>query len=811
MRSVAALLLILLLVSALACAALYLYLRHSLPKLEGEVSAPELTAAVDVLRDAYGIPHIFAASQSDAAYALGYAHAQDRLWQMEMNRRIGSGRLAEILGPSALDTDRFLRTIGVHRSAKANLDRMDGDTRELLAAYAAGVNAFLGGKPVLPVEFQLLGVHPEPWTPLDSIVWVKMMAWDLGGNWRNELLRMRLAKTLSLARIQEFLPPYPGEISLPIADLKELYGTLERETIRLAGPAGGSVLPDLERLLAAAPPDALEGAGSNNWAVAGKHSTSGKPLLANDPHLGLTAPALWYFAHLHTPQSNIIGATLPGVPSVALGRNDHMAWGFTNTGPDVQDLFLEKLEPGGGYLTPDGPRPFSVVAETIKVKGAADVRLEVRLSRHGPIISDVARSAADAMPRGYALAFSWTALAEDDQTVRSAFDIGRSTNWTEFLAAAKLFNAPQQNMLYADVEGNIGFVAAGRVPVRKRENDLRGLAPAPGWLARYDWDGYIPFADLPQSYNPAGGRLWTANEKILPPGYAHFITSEWQPPYRSGRIGALLEATAKHDSASFARIQADAVSTAMQAALPHLLATEPRSVPARTAIDLLARWNGEMRRDAAEPLIISAWWRDLTRRVYADELGDAFQTNWLTRVPFMLNVLADRDGQSRWCDDVRTPGTETCAQLLALSLESALAELRGRYGEDMAAWRWGEAHQALHEHRPFSRQALLARIFDIRVPSAGDAYTVNVGRTRLEDESQPYASRHAASLRAIYDLSDLEKSLFIHSGGQSGNRLSQHYASFARAWADGEYVPMITERRRLEAAPHQTLRLVPAR
>lgn len=810
-RAVAALLLILLFLSALACAAAYLYLRQSLPRLEGEVAAPELQANVDILRDAYGIPHIFAASQADAAYGLGYAHAQDRLWQMEMNRRIGAGRLAEILGPGALDTDRFLRTIGVHRSAQANLEHMDGDTRDMLAAYAAGVNAFLGGNPVLPVEFQLLGVRPEPWSAVDSIVWVKMMAWDLGGNWRNELLRMRLARTLPLSRIQEFLPPYPGDAPLPIADLKELYGGLERDAVRLAGPAGTHPMPDLARLLAMAPPDALEGAGSNNWAVDGRHSASGKPLLANDPHLGLTAPALWYFAHLHTPESNIIGATLPGVPSVALGRNDHLAWGFTNTGPDVQDLFLEKLDPAGGYLTPEGPRPFGVITETIRVKGAADVRLEVRLSRHGPIISDVARVAADATPRGYVLAFSWTALAEDDQTVRAAFDLGRATNWTQFLAAAKRFNAPQQNMLYADVEGNIGFVAAGRVPKRKRDNDLQGLAPAPGWLARYDWDGYIPFADLPQRYNPAGGRLWSANEKIVPPGYAHFITSEWQPPYRSGRIRALLEATAKHDPASFARIQADTVSSAMRDALPRLLATEPRSAPARKALALLARWNGDMRRDAAEPLIVSAWWRELTRRVYADELGDAFRTNWLTRVPFMLNVLADRDGQSRWCDDVRTPDTETCAQLLALSLETALAELRGRYGEDMTAWRWGRAHEAHHEHRPFGRQPLLARIFDIRVPSPGDAYTVNVGRTRLEDEAQPYASRHAASLRAIYDLSDPEKSLFIHSGGQSGNRLSPHYASFTQAWADGEYVPMITERRRLESAPHHTLRLVPAR
>lgn len=810
-RSLAALSLLLLLVAALTCAAAYVYLRQSLPQLEGEVRAPELHVPVDVLRDAYGIPHIFAASQTDAVYALGYVHAQDRLWQMEMNRRIGAGRLAEVLGPAALDTDRFLRTVGVHRSAQANLARLDDEARELLAAYASGVNAFLAGNPVLPVEFHLMGIRPEPWSPVDSIVWVKMMAWDLGGNWRNELLRMQLAKTLPLARIQEFLPPYPGESPLPIADLKELYGGLEKESVRLAGASGGNTMPDLARLLAAAPPEALEGAGSNNWAVAGSRSTTGKPLLANDPHLGLTAPALWYFAHLHTPESNVIGATLPGVPGVILGHNDHIAWGFTNTGPDVQDLYLEKLDSTGGYLTPDGPKPFSVITETIKVKGAPDVRLDVRVSRHGPVISDVAKPAADATPRGYALAFSWTALAEDDETMRAAIGMGRAKNWQDFLAAASHFNAPQQNMLYADVAGNIGFVAAGRVPVRKKDNDLRGLAPAPGWLARYDWEGYIPFKALPQSYNPASGRLWTANERIVPPGYAHFITSEWQPPYRSDRIDKLLEATPKHDLASFARIHSDALSQAMLDALPALLATVPRSASARQALDLLSRWKGEMRRDAAEPLIVSAWWRELTRRVYADELGEAFQGNWQPRARFMLNVLADRNGQSRWCDDIRTPGIEDCAQQLALSLESALADLRKRYGEDMTAWRWGEAHRARHEHRPLGRQPLLARIFDIGVPSAGDAYTVNVGRSRLNDEAEPFASRHAPSLRALYDLSDLEKSLFIHSGGQSGNRLSKHYASFAQAWSDGEYVPMITARRTIESGPHQTLRFVPAR
>ena len=727
-RPLAALLLLVLLVSALAISAAYVYLRQSLPQVEGETTVAGLQAPVDLVRDAYGIPHIYAQNQNDAAYALGFAHAQDRLWQMEMNRRIGSGRTAEILGPAALDTDRFLRTIGVRRSAQANFDQLDSDTREVLESYAAGVNAYLAGDPVLPVEFLLTGARPEPWTPIDSIVWVKMMAWDLGGNWRDELLRMRLAKTMPLARIQEFLPPYPGDAPLPIAELKEFYRGLEIEGVRLAENGMNRLLADVERTLAAAPPQSPEGTGSNNWVVAGSRSATGKPLLANDPHLGLTAPALWYFAHLHTPELNLIGATLPGVPVITLGRNDHIAWGFTNTGPDVQDLYLEKLDSTGGYLTPAGPKPFALIQETIKVKGAADVRLEIRVSRHGPIISDVAKVAADATPRGYALAFSWTALSDSDQTVRASLDLGRARGWKEFLAAAKGFNAPQQNVLYADVDGNIGFIAAGNVPVRKPENDLKGLAPAPGWNAKYDWSGFIPFEELPRSFNPASGRLWSANEKIVPPGYKHFITSEWRPPYRSNRIDTLLEATPKHDIASFARMHADAISQPMLEAKPFFLSTEARSEDARKALALIERWNGEMHMDAAEPLIAAAWWRELAKRIYADDLGDAFQPNWYVRAPFILNVLADKGGQSRWCDDVRTAAVETCAEQLALSLEAGLADLRKRYGNDMSKWRWGEAHRARHEHRPLGRQPLLARIFDISVPSAGDSYTINVGQ-----------------------------------------------------------------------------------
>jgi penicillin amidase len=808
-------------------AGVYLYLRQSLPKTEGEIRLAGVTAPVEILRDRYGIPHIFAASLEDASFALGYVHAQDRLWQMEMSRRIAAGRVAEVVGAAGLETDRFLRTLGVRRSAEANLRTLDAETRRQLDAYAAGVNAFLASDPVLPPEFWLTGARPEAWTPADSAGWVKMMAWDLGGNWRSELLRMRLAKTLPLARIHEFLPPYPGEAVPVIADLKELYGTMERDAVRLAGEWGewgrgewGQTRFSATAVGARASQAKIEsdpilqnneGLGSNNWVVSGARSASGKPLLANDPHLGLTAPPVWYFAQISAPGINVIGSTLPGVPGVILGRNEHLAWGFTNTGPDVQDLYIEKLDSSGGYLAPEGPRAFQVIEETIKVRGGESEKLRVRISRHGPVISDVSRAAQDEMPRGHVIAFAWTALAEDDRTLQSSLRMGRARDWDGFLAAARDFQSPQQNMVYADIEGNIGFIAAGRVPQRLASNDLKGMAPAPGWQAKYDWAGSIPFEQLPRSFNPASGAIVTANHRITPPGYPSFISSDWQPPYRADRIQQLLDATPKHTAETFARIQADVSSLAMRELLPKLLAARPRSEEARKALALLAKWDGSMAPERAEPLIAWAWWRELARAIYADELGDAFRQNWLSRAVFIGGVLSGDPAKARWCDDVRTPATETCEEILALSLDAALVDLGKRYGTDQAKWRWGDAHLARHEHRPFGRQPQLAKLFDITVPSPGDAYTVNVGRNNLNDEAQPFANRHAASLRAIYDLSDLEKSLYIHSGGQSGNVFSEHYKAFSEAWARNEYIPMRARRATLEKEPHLLLKLVPAK
>ena len=771
-RIAAAILLPLLFLLALAALGAYGLLRLSLPKTEGEILLAGLRANVEVLRDRHGVPHIYSSSLEDAHYALGFVHAQDRLWQMEMSRRIGSGRLAEVLGAPALDADRFMRTLGLRRAAEANLRNYDDETRALLDAYAAGVNAFLAARGVLPPEFWLLNVTPEPWSAIDSIVWTKVMALDLAGNWRSELLRMRLSQALPLERIQEFLPPYPGDAAPKLPDLKAFYSGLEKK------PA--------DRVFSRFDPDALP--GSNSWVVGGARSASGKPVLANDPHLGLTAPPVWYLAHLHAPGLNAIGGTLPGVPGIVVGRNERIAWGLTNTGADVQDLYLERI---------DGA--FNRIEEVIKVKDAPDHKLTVRVSRHGPVISDVSRQALDAVPRGYALAMAWTALAEDDLTMQAALKLPRARDWNGFLQAARDLHAPPQSASYADVDGNIGFIAAGRVPLRKPANQLRGLAPAPGWDPDYDWSGYIAFDELPRVFNPAGGKIVLANHKIVPPDYPHHLTYEWQPPYRARRIEELLAQSEKHDAASFRRMHGDVLSLAVRELLPVFTAANPD----HEVMQKLAAWDATMAADRPEPLIMAAWWRELARQLYADELGELFRPNWAARALFVNNALTR---QNHWCDNVSTPLVENCQRLLIDSLETALEDLKTRYGND---WKWGTAHMARHRHRPFTREAWLAKYFDIRVPSAGDAYTVNAGAMDFASDSEPFANRHAASLRQIVDLADPQASLFIHSGGQSGHPLSPHHRDFSAAWARGEYVPMVTDRKRLEADGVQRLVLVP--
>ncbi len=789
------------------------YRQASQPDMAGTLRLPGLADKVTIVRDRNAVPHIRAASMADAWFALGYVHAQDRLWQMQMNKRIVAGRLAEILGPKGLDTDRFLRTLGVRRNAEAIFARSSPETRAALQAYANGVNAYIDTrKGPLPPEFLILHTQPEHWEPADTLGWQTMMAWDLGGNWTQEVLRMNLAQVLPVSRINELLAPYPGEQPLRTMD----YGSLYRQ---LAPQA--SALAAVERR---APAGYVEGMGSNNWVVSGAHTRSGKPLLANDPHLGLQAPALWYMAHLQAPGLDVAGATLPGAPIVVLGHNQRIAWGFTNTAPDVQDLYIERIRPGDTtqYQTPDGWAAFETRTEILHVKDGPDVTLPVRVTRHGPVISDANEAVGTAAaPLGgqYVVAFQWTALRTDDLTFQAGLKMNTATDWASFTAALRDFHSPQQNIVYADVDGNIGFMAPGRVPLRRADNDLKGLAPAPGWDARYDWNGFVPFERLPRSYNPPAGMIVTANQKIVGDDYPYFITSEWTVPYRYQRIRTLLEAGQPHTMDSFAAIQKDVVSLAVRDALPLLLAAPVASDTSRPArerelFEALRRWDGTMRADRAEPLVVTAWLRELSRLLIEDKVGETlFRRLWEQRnvQQAMLNALrAPRGAGAFWCDDTRTPGQETCEQTIGLAWQRALADLDSRYGDNPSRWRWGKAHTARSEHKPFGKVPYLASLFNVRVPTGGDTYTVDVGRHNLRDEQAPFESTHAASLRAIYDLSELTASRFMTSTGQSGNALSPNYRDWTGKWAAVEFVTIAPQRRMLGDDAFDTLVLAPA-
>ena len=813
-----------------ATVGIFLWLRGSLPEIDGERTLAGLAEPVEVIRDEHGVPHIVAGSEEDALFALGFVHAQDRLWQMEMNRRLGAGRLSEVLGSPALETDRLLRVLGLRRRAEASLTHLGPESRRKIAAYVRGVNAWLETrKGPLPPEFLILGFEPAPWSAADTAVWTKVMSLDLAREWTRDRMRLRLSKVLPPDRILDFYPPYradkprgvvsppSGASSPPVrANDSSAVGRpvhpvatdpVENDPIPI-GMASSD--PFISRMLSALPP--LRGhPGSNSWVVDGTRSSTGKPLLANDPHLGLTVPSVWYLAHLSWPGVDLVGVTFPGVPMVVLGHNGRVAWGFTNTGPDVQDLFVEKVDPSdpSRYLTPTGWRAFEVRRERIGVKDGEDVVLEVRESGHGPILDDAWNEPGHGTDSGQVLSLAWTALREDDLTLQAGLGLPHAGDWESFAANLENFHSPQQNISYADVDGNIGFLAPGLIPIRRSHRDERtGMMPRPGWDASYDWQGFVPFDELPRVYNPPGGTITTANHRIVPDDYPHHLTFEWAGGYRAQRIMERLAARDRHDVESFRDLQQDRVSLFARALLPRLRRVTIESGAGETVLRaraLLDGWDGDMDPDRAEPLIFHAWIWEFGRRVSADELGSFQQRAWGRKGPFLQRVLEER---GVWCDDGGTAPVETCDEMLARSLTIAMERIARDHGGDPSAWRWGEEHVAIAEHRPFGRTPL-APLFNLSGAAPGSMYTVNAFGFGPLDDEEPFASTHGPSFRAIYDLADLERSLFIHSTGQSGNILSPLYRGFEEHWRNGEYITIPTQRATFELSARGRLRLVP--
>ena len=759
----------------------YFYLRSSLPQVEGRIAVGGLGAPVTIARDADGVPLITAADDADAAFGLGFAHAQDRLFQMELMRRLGAGRLAEIFGDRAVGNDRQMRVLGLYRLAEAAFAHLAPPMRRALEAYAAGVNAFLATRSgALPPEFQLLRFSPEPWRPADSLVWGKLMDLELAGNYRGELLRARLARSVSPEQLAFLYPEYPKEAPTTLSKLTEIY----------------RLLP-LDRLYAGLAAEIGPIYASNNWVVDGAHSKSGKPLLANDPHLGFQTPGVWYLARLKTPEREIAGGTAAGVPLVVIGHNDRIAWGFTTTASDVEDLFIEKIDPNdpARYLTPDGSAPFETRQETIAVRDAAPVPITIRSTRHGPVLSDILP--AGSVESGYVLALSASFLTEDDRSPEALWFASRTGDWREFSSAFERFVAPQQNIVYGDSSGAIGFIAPARIPIRRNGN---GWLPVPGWTGEYDWTGFVPFAGLPQAGNPASGLFVSANNKIVPDSYPYFLSRDWDLPNRAERITELLAAEPRQSPDASAAVQADTLSISAARLVPLMTRIAPDDALSREAIERLRAWDFRMDADAVAPLLFTAWLRSFARTVFVGKLGQAGEDYWALHPRVIENVLT---AHPEWCAGAQK-GSKDCDALLTATLDTALAGLRERYGADMRQWRWGRAHIATFPHPVFARIPVLRDWLRVAIPTDGGFDTVNRGTTTIWDDAHPYEHRHGAGLRIVTDLAAPAESRMIAVPGQSGNPLSPHFSDLLRRWRDFDY--LVPGR----ALPVATLTLEPA-
>ncbi|MDE1174436.1 MAG: penicillin acylase family protein [Parvibaculaceae bacterium] len=757
----------------------YVQALRSVAGWNGAHRLPGLEAPVDVVRDAHGVPHIYAQNLKDALHALGYVHAQDRLWQMELFRRAGAGRLSELFGGTTLSLDRYMRTFGFAAAARDTYGRLNDEDRGLLDAYAQGVNTYIttGDKP-LPPEFQLLFASPEPWRATDSIMLVKVLGLMLSGNARDEVTRADMMKKLSPAALSEFWPAYP--VGAPV-------------TLALAGA-------DLRTLF----PGFVPKGASNEWVLGGRRTASGKPILANDPHLGMLAPSLWYLAHLSTPQGNIVGATVPGLPSVLLGRNDRIAWGDTTTGADTQDLYIEKLNPDNPaqYLAPDGWKPFAIRHETIHVRFGKDEDYAVRSTRHGPVMPYAGKPASD----DTVLAMAWAMMGTGDLTISAGMKLATARDWSEFNEALRNYRGPIQNMAYADVAGNIGLVSPGLIPVRGPGNEGHGLVPVRGDLSQNDWTGFIPFDALPRSYNPASGMIVNANNRVVPDSYPYVVTNDWPPAERAERIIQLLESKELQDTSSTRAMQMDNVSLFAVKTLPKLLETVPANALSGQALALLGGWNGSYDRDRPEPLIFTGWMRGFSRAITGNMLGEKAIADADIREPLIMSVLGQT--ASDWCDNSGQKKPAPCAPLLSSALAQALKELSAAYGADPAAWRWGEAHPVWNRHFPGTMVPLLRLWFDVERPSSGGAETIDRGGFSASG-ARPYANIHAAGYRAIYDLSDLDRSLYMITTGQSGNPASPHYDDMAGGWADGAMIMIPTGRAAAEAGATGIMKLTP--
>ncbi|WDE02355.1 penicillin acylase family protein [Thalassomonas actiniarum] len=755
----------------------YSFLLQSLPQKEGTVRLQGLDSAVKVIRDENAIPHILADNDLDAFFALGYVHAQDRLWQMNFSIRLATGRLSEILGRDSLNSDKFMRTLGIYRASEQALLSLDERSRRTLEAYAKGINAWIKEGHTLPLEFQILDAEPELWEPVNSIALIKLMAYNLGGlNSGRELTLSALIKELGVDNANELMPnvnaqSFPDTETAGLIDKDIILGLLaQNEQVQPQFNVGG------------------EGLGSNAWVVSGEYTQSGLPLLASDPHLGVEIPAVWYLAEIQGDELHVTGATYPGAPIVLMGQNESIAWGTTNMLADAQDLYVvrtndlneDQYKVDGQWLD------MEVEEELIHVKSdfpqfltdpIPPVKWQVRSTRHGPLISDaIGRSERP-------LALRWSALDEQDKTFQSFLDINYADDWTSFKSAFEGYAAPALNFIYADNKGDIGLFAAGNIPIRHHSN---GRIPVPGWNSKYEWDGYIPTDSLPHILNPEQGYIANANNKNHTADYPYLISNIWAAPFRVERINKTIESYIdkgkKITVQDFIDLQGDEGSLQVQQLLPFLLSLAPQSARQESVISKLKGWDGVLSGDSEEAVVYQVWLRHFNTLLLSDDMrGSALheeRANGLQgflsvlKPTFINNAVNQSDSlQFDWCDQITTEKPETCEELALIALNGAIDEIDRQIGGNK---KWGDVHETYYPHLVFTNSQLLSSIFDRGIEGSGDRYTVNSGNWRYTEDGE-YRTGSSANYRQIVDLSDRTKGGFINNTGQSGNVISGHY------------------------------------
>jgi penicillin amidase len=767
-RLLGAVIVLVLLVAAGAAGLLW----ATLPGGDLTLNIAGLSAPVDIDIDPDGIPRIHAASELDAAAALGFLHARERMFQMDLMRRAASGRLSEIAGPATLPIDRMMRTLGVERSAEADLIALPAPTRALLDAYARGVNAWIAKKGrFAAAEFLVLGA-PTPWTPVDSLLWGKTMGLYLSNNWRTELAREILSKTLSPQAIDALWPAATGA---------------GHPDAKLAPPLDPKALAALRQLAATLPtfpdPFTLPDEASNAWAVDGAHSETGAPLLAGDPHLGFSLPGIWYLARIQTPTEILAGATAPGVPFLVIGRSSRIAWTFTTTGADVQDLFVETPVGQDEYQTPDGPKRFDVRTERIVVRGAPDELWTVRDTRHGPVISDLTT------PGGPILALSMANLAPGDTAATGLLHLNHAANVKDAGLAAAEISSPVQNLMVADHD-RIGLFVTGRVPIRKSGD---GSRPADGASGAADWSGFASGDALPHIVAPSSGRLVNANERVAPPDFPVFLGRDWYGDIRSRRIRQRLDAAPRLSAAGFAAIQMDTVDLLARDLLPRLRGVHAEGAAA-TALALFDHWDGTAGMDMPQPLLFNAWMTRfadaLLRRANVPPAARAAATAW----PDLVAAALGPDASSL-CG-------EECEALLAGTLADSVKDLSARFGTDPASWRWGQVHQAIFASPLLRNVPVIGPWTEGSIPLPGDEATIDRGGFA----PATFDAVHGPSYRGVYDLADLDRSLFIVTPGQSGHIISSLSRNFMQRWRDGRTIMLGPAAERVDVR----LRLLPS-